>query len=154
MNISIDKWTSIEWHIFRYLLELDGEFTLPHLIAYVASYIDIKSRVAQDDRMLFEVVINNFLLEGKCKVYNRSTDFHVMSNKSGTTHKCNPQKLGLQTHSTIMKEMAVLVNLLEIWRGLLVMWVSLTHTLSRQLNFWNKTVLKPPIFFTNPSWYI
>ena len=53
--------------VHKYLLELDGEFSVTFLKQYTETYIDVPVREAQDDVMLFETVINNLSSNGKCK---------------------------------------------------------------------------------------
>ena len=61
--------------------------------------------------MIFESVINRILLEGKVKVYNRSTEFHVTDNESALLLiKVTLDEYSLHTHATVTKENVVLAN--------------------------------------------
>ena len=65
--------------------------------------------------MLFEAVINSLSSDGKCKIYNRSEDFHTLGEDSGILLiKTVLDESGLQTNATVMKEKAVLANLAEL----------------------------------------
>ena len=79
------------------------------------TYINVPAREAQDDAMLFEAVINILSSDGKCKIYNRSEDFHTLGEESGTLLIVTIlDKSWLQTNATIMKEKSVLANLPEL----------------------------------------
>ena len=65
--------------------------------------------------MLFESVINSLSSNGKCKMYNRSKDFHILGEESGVMLiKTILDESGLQIHATVMEEKGVLANLPEI----------------------------------------
>ena len=77
--------------------------------------INVPARVAQDDAILFQDVINSLSSDGKCKIYNRSEDFDTLGEESGIfLIKTILDKLGLQTNATVMKGKSVLANLPEL----------------------------------------
>ena len=80
----------------------------------MGTYVDIPSREAHDDAMLFDSIINSLSSDGKCKMYNRSEDFQTLEEESGVLLTKKINKSGLQTHATVMKEKAVLANLPEL----------------------------------------
>ena len=125
LDIPTDDFTNLGGTVHKYLLEPDGEFSLIFLKGCVGTYINVPVREAQDDTMLFEAVINSLFLDGKCKIYNRSNNFHTLGKESGILLiKTILDKSGLQTHVTVMKEKYVLENLLELM-------VRLIHNVSK-----------------------
>ena len=112
LNIPTEEFNNLDERIHKYLLESDGEFSLTFLREYVETYIDVPAREAQDDAMLSEAVLNSLSSDGKCKIYNRSEDFHTLEEESGVLLiKTILEKSGLQTNVTVMKEKVVLAKL-------------------------------------------
>ena len=100
--------------VLKFLLEHDGEFTLPDIKTWVESWIGRDNRASQDDAMLFSCILNGLSSEGTIKVYNRSNDFMVGNNESGTLLlKVVLEESGLQTNATVMKAKSDLANLSE-----------------------------------------
>ena len=125
LDIPTDDFTNLGGRVHKYLLELDGELSLKFLKDYVETYINVPAREVQDDTMLFKAVINSLSSDGKCKIYNRSKDFHTLGEESGVLLiKTILDKSGLQTNAAVMKEKAVLGNLPEFMQRL-------THNVSK-----------------------
>ena len=115
LDIPTDEFMTLGGQIHKYLLKLDGKFTLLNSKDYVGTYVDIPSREAQDNEMLFESIINSLSSNGKYKVYNRSEDFYTLGEESGVLlTKTTLEKSGLQTYATVMKEKDGLDNLPEL----------------------------------------
>ena len=51
--------------MYKYLLEFDGELTLPYLSNYIITYINLEPESAQDDGILFYLVVNSLSSEVK-----------------------------------------------------------------------------------------
>lgn len=61
----------------RNLLVDYGVFTLEAIRIHEESYIATQTREAQDDRMLFECIMNSLTIEGKAKLNIFETEYHV-----------------------------------------------------------------------------
>ena len=125
LYIPTDEFTALGGQIHKYLLELDNKFTLSNSKDYMGTYVEISSREAQENSMLFESIINSLASNVKYKMYNCTKYFHTSGEESGVLFiKKILDKSCLQTHATVMKEKNVLANLLELM-------VRLTHNMSK-----------------------
>ena len=111
--------------IHKYLLHLDGEFILSVLRDYVEKYIDVPTREAQDDAMLFKAIINSFSSDGKFEIYNRSGDFHTLGEELGVfLIKTIIDEPGFQTYTMVIEVKVLLVKLPKLM-------VCLTHNVRK-----------------------
>ena len=83
LNIPTDEFNSRGFELHKNILEHDGEFTLPYLVNYVSSYVDLETRAAQDDGMMYNCIINSLSSDRLVKTYNCSDDYYVGEYESG-----------------------------------------------------------------------
>ena len=83
LDIPSRKYNSRGHDIYKNLLESDGKCDISFLILYIDTYIDLETRAAQEDEILFKCMINNLSSEGKVKVYNHSREFTAGLDTSG-----------------------------------------------------------------------
>ena len=68
---------------------------------------------------MYDCIINILFSDGLVKVYNCSSDYHIGDYESGILLlKVTHDESGLQFHTTVIKEKAVLTNLPKLMAGL------------------------------------
>ena len=71
-----------------------------------------ESRVAQDDDMLFNCIVNSLTSRGLVKIYSKYDDFTTAGYNSGILLlKIVPEEVGLKTNTKIMTDKEELSNL-------------------------------------------